>query len=68
MEIPADIAIKSALALSLFAIWVIIEETIIDRHGLWKYMPFYKVGIPCLWDIIAGVLILGFVFFILRIT
>jgi len=24
-----------------------IEEFVIDRHGLWKYMPYYKVGDPC---------------------
>ena len=30
--------------------WVIFEETIVDRHGLWRYMPFYRVGLFCVWD------------------
>ena len=34
-----------------------IEEFVIDRHGLWKYMPYYKVGDPCVWDRTAAVII-----------
>jgi hypothetical protein len=30
--------------------WVIFEETVVDRHGLWRYMPFYRVGLFCVWD------------------
>jgi len=34
--------VKFAVGLTLFNTWVLFEETIIDRHGLWKYLPFYK--------------------------
>ena len=30
--------------------WVIFEETVVDRHGFWRYMPFYRVGLFCVWD------------------
>ena len=36
---------------------VVIEEFVIDRHELWKYMPYYKVGDPCVWDLTVAVII-----------
>jgi hypothetical protein len=33
------------------------EETVVDRYGLWEYMPYYRVGRLCSWDIGAMVLI-----------
>lgn len=44
---------KIAIAITFLNAWVIFEETIVDRHGLWRYMPFYRVGLFCVWD--AGV-------------
>jgi hypothetical protein len=41
---------KIAIALMALNAWVIFEETIVDRHGLWRYMPFYRVGLFCVWD------------------
>ena len=48
------------------AIWVVfnnawwsIEEFVIDRKGLWRYMPYYRVGNGCVWDL-AVALIVGF--------
>jgi hypothetical protein len=48
------------------AVWVVfnnawwsIEEFVIDRYGLWKYMPYYRVAGPCVWDL-AVALITGF--------
>jgi hypothetical protein len=29
-----------AIALTFLNTWVIFEETIVDRHGLWRYMPY----------------------------
>ena len=49
--------VKVAVALTLFNSWVIFEETVVDRHGLWRYMPFYRVGDPCVWDLAAAILI-----------
>ncbi len=44
---------KLAIAATFFNSWVIFEETVIDRHGLWRYMPFYRVGLFCTWDVVA---------------
>src|SRR6266513_1837386 len=41
---------KIAIAMTVINTWVIFEETIVDRHGLWRYMPFYRVGLFCAWD------------------
>ncbi|HET8923883.1 MAG TPA: hypothetical protein VFN26_12920 [Candidatus Acidoferrum sp.] len=39
--------------------WWSIEEFVIDRKGLWRYMPYYRVGNGCVWDLGVG-LIVGF--------
>jgi hypothetical protein len=44
---------KIAIAVTFLNMWVIFEETIVDRHGLWRYMPFYRVGLFCVWDAAA---------------
>ncbi len=50
--------VKITIALTFFNSWVIFEETVIDRHGLWRYMPFYRVGLFCAWDVLAlGVIV-----------
>jgi len=41
---------KIAIAVTFLNTWVIFEETIVDQHGLWRYMPFYRVGLFCVWD------------------
>jgi hypothetical protein len=50
---------KVAVALILASSWVLFEETVVDRHGLWRYMPHYKVGLPCVWDLAVGTAILA---------
>src|ERR1700730_10939841 len=41
---------KIAIAMTVLNAWVIFEETVVDRHGLWRYMPYYRVGLFCIWD------------------
>jgi hypothetical protein len=41
---------RIAIAMTFVNAWVIFEETIVDRHGLWRYMPYYRVGLFCVWD------------------
>jgi hypothetical protein len=41
---------KIGIAMTFVNTWVIFEETVVDRHGLWRYMPFYRVGLFCVWD------------------
>jgi len=53
---------KIAIAMTALNTWVIFEETVVDRHGLWRYMPFYRVGLFCVWDaaFLAVILLLLF--------
>jgi hypothetical protein len=52
--------VRFAVWLTFFNTWVLFEETVVDRYGLWEYMPYYRVGRLCSWDIGAMVL-LGFI-------
>ena len=47
---PLPLIAKIAIAMTFINAWVIFEETIVDRHGLWRYMPYYRVGLFCAWD------------------
>jgi hypothetical protein len=49
--------IRLAAALSLVNSWILIAEFVIDRYGLDDYLPFYRYGDVCVWDVavIAGV-------------
>ena len=51
--------VKITIALTFFNSWVIFEETVVDRHGLWRYMPLYRVGLFCTWDVLALGLIIA---------
>ncbi len=45
--------VKCATALTFFNTFVLIEEFIIDRHGLGQYIPLYRIGNFCTWDFVA---------------
>jgi hypothetical protein len=47
---PLPLIAKIAIAMTVINTWVIFEETVVDRHGLWRYMPYYRVGLFCAWD------------------
>jgi hypothetical protein len=47
---PLPLMAKIAIAMTFINTWVIFEETVVDRHGLWRYMPYYRVGLFCAWD------------------
>ncbi len=48
------------LGLTFFNSWVLFEETIVDRHGWHELMPGYLVGVPCIWDASAALVITAF--------
>ena len=48
--LPLPLIAKIAIAMTFINTWVLFEETIVDRHGLWRYMPYYRVGLFCVWD------------------
>src|SRR6516225_3507416 len=43
--------VKMAVWLVFNNAWWSLEEFAIDRLGLWKYMPYYKVANACVWDL-----------------
>ncbi len=49
--------VRFAVWLTFFNTWVMIEEFIIDRNGWWEYLPYYRVGKFCAWDVGAMILI-----------
>jgi hypothetical protein len=49
--------VQFATMLSLFVAWVCFEEFVIDRHGIDEYLPYYRVGNFCPYDIAAIVLL-----------
>jgi len=51
------LVIKIAVWIAFFNAWVSIEEFVINRQGLWKYMPFYKVADACVWDLVVALII-----------
>ena len=54
--------VRLAAALTVFNTWVLIAEFVIDRYGIDEYLPFYRYGDVCLWDIaIIIILIVLFV-------
>jgi hypothetical protein len=63
-ELPG--AVKIAVGLVWFEGWVLFEEIVVDRQGLWRYMPYYRVGETCVWDLSAFLLIVGSLFLLDR--
>lgn len=50
--------VKTAVFITFYNAWVLFEELVIDRYGLWRYLPFYEKGCFCIWDI-GALLIIG---------
>jgi len=48
---------KVAVGVAFYDAWVSIEEFVIDRYGLWRYLPYYRVGAGCAWDLAVAILI-----------
>ena len=51
------LVIKIAVWIAFFNAWLSIEEFVINRQGLWKYMPFYNVADACVWDLVVALII-----------
>jgi hypothetical protein len=63
-EVP--ILVKVGVGLALFNTWVLFEETVIDRSGLWEILPLYRKSSACTWDLMAALAILTFLAFASR--
>ena len=44
--------VRLASALAVLNTWVLIAEFVIDRYGFDRYLPFYRYGDVCIWDVI----------------
>jgi membrane protease YdiL (CAAX protease family) len=49
------------LGLAAFNLWWSFKEFILDRFGIWRFLPDYKFGRLCVWDLTVAVLIIGVV-------
>ena len=50
------LVVKIAVWVAFNNAWWSIEEFVIDRQGLWKYMPYYRVANACVWDLAVGLI------------
>jgi hypothetical protein len=41
------LVVRAAVFVTFFNSWVMFEEFVIERVGLWHYMPLYRVGMFC---------------------
>jgi hypothetical protein len=54
-ELPWTVRI--VLGLAIFNLWWSFEEFVIDRFGVWRYLPDYKFGKLCIWDLAVALTI-----------
>jgi hypothetical protein len=47
---------KVAIGIAFNNAWWSIEEFVIDRSNVWRYMPDYRVGKVCIWDVTVALL------------
>jgi len=50
------LVVKIAVGVVFNNAWWSIEEFVINRHGLWRYMPYYKVADACVWDLTVALI------------
>jgi len=44
---------KFGAGAGILFVWTVFEKEVIERFGIYHYMPFYRVGGICAWDILA---------------
>lgn len=49
------LVVRVAVGLAFNNAWWSIEEFVVDRRGLWKYMPYYRVANVCIWDVTVAI-------------
>ena len=54
-ELP--LFVRVLLGLATFNLWWSFEEFVVDRFGYWRYLPDYKFGRFCVWDLSVGLII-----------
>ncbi|HEV8365322.1 MAG TPA: hypothetical protein VGQ52_17525 [Gemmatimonadaceae bacterium] len=51
------LVVKIAVGVTFYNTWWALEEFVINRVGLWKYMPGYKLDSACVWDLAVALII-----------
>jgi len=47
----------------LFFAWTLFEKFILEPSGLYRFLPFYRVSGPCIWDLLAiSAIVVAFLF------
>ena len=60
--------VRLAVGLTFFNSFVLFEELVVDRQGLGRYLPFYRVGNLCVYDAAAVAAIVLWLWWIGRRT
>lgn len=47
------LAVRIATMLAYFVAWILFAELVIDREGLDEYLPFYRVGNVCPYELVV---------------
>ena len=47
--------VRIVLGVAIFNLWWSFEEFVIDRFGVWRYLPAYKYGKLCVWDLTVAI-------------
>jgi hypothetical protein len=55
--VQLPLSVKIAMAFTYFNSFVLFEEIVIDRGGLYRYLPLYRFQRFCAWDVAAIALI-----------
>ena len=50
------LAVKIAVGVAFNNAWWSLEEFVINRSQLWRYMPYYKVDDACVWDLAVALI------------
>jgi hypothetical protein len=56
--------VRVVLGLAAFNLWWSFEEFVIDRFGVWRYLPDYKFGRLCVWDLTVALVIAAVIWWI----
>ena len=57
-DIP--LVVRLTTRMSIFMAWVLFAEFVIDRYGFDRYLPFYRVGNVCPYELVAILAIVVF--------
>jgi hypothetical protein len=57
--VQLPLIVKIAVGVAFFDAWMSLEEFVINREGLWRFMPFYRTDTACAWDLAVALIIVA---------